>query len=580
MTTTHQRPISKTELHESFHALFLSSLNDDSDIDDDEDEGSLPYRSVYWSPSGGTSATPLYVPVSNVENDIQRQSLVPILTSGGVYTSRTINVNLFDSGLGGSMYRSMEIVHDLVLRCGGTSLPLGWDCKDSDVVLKCLRFRANTISGSPSRLVLLAGYVLRHCAEAGQHGGSSSCGGGKDAAAITSLRNELNRWRAKIRTMVFACEPMHDARASLLRRAFPNVQFASILGGAEVGCWGVSIPGMHYNTFLFDTRVVDVKVFLENKKNDANIEWKTHVAVDCVEGGGSDTAEVDGESSPSGMAPMAVGPLVVTCHLRRRFPVRNFDTGDVGSIVPASHVCCSDTNTLSEVEAAVAKATWVNDIYKIGQSLRDNGDNDSETRQTLPLPMGGNEHGPLLRGVIYSSRGGPGNQKDNQAGGSGSDEFHALEHNLNAITLLERALGFASCKGTELCDNDLAKMFVNGQVVVKFDEMLREMIDVRLLFSVHLDDSSAVLASDTLKQQQSECFAQRSCLLTAVMREWILSTLHDDQLANAMTVTISADSGLLQTTTTASNRNKIPTLLDLRGDRISGRESGDVTATS
>lgn len=530
--------VKKPELYESFRRIL-----DGASSGDDPD---APYRHVYWSPSGGTTATapgrdaasPRHVPVDAGENDLQRSAVAVALLAGGVYGPRTIDANLFDAGRGGYLYRAREIFQDFVAKCRGTSLPLGWNCPDDAVVKRCIEFRANSISASPSRMAQLAGHVL---AELRRLESETGGGGGGDDKSLSdensggspSDLDALNAFRLRITRGVFACEPMHDARSDLIGEAFPNLRMASILGGAEVGCWGVSLPCMAHNAFLFDRRVVGVRAVPDNGVQE----------------------EVD------------TGRLIVTNHIRERFPVRNFDSGDVGSVVPASSIC-PDHELLAAVEAAVA----------------DGRDMKEWSAKRAMGPSARPESGELLRGVIFASRA----SASATASSSSSGQFNAFTHTLDAAELVERAAEFARAAaaantagrgGTSGPTSSSLGPLVSGQVVVRFsdEDALTERIDVRLSF--------AYLPSKATKDEEGEettgdgSKTKSLCTATTeLMREWIMSNLSKVELAQAVTVTVS--SGLCEDdiSETASNRNKIPLLRDLRGDSISGKGGLATTA--
>ena len=483
----------KTELYESFRRLLCDPNNRDA-----------PYRSVYWSPSGGTTGTSLHVPVDDAENNLQRASLVPLLLAGRVYSAHTIDANLFDTGRGGYLYRAQEIFKDFVTQCQGTSLPLGWHCPDDLVVQRCHEFHANSVSASPSRMSRLAGYVLSQIKtlqqqqEQQQHHQTATA----DTATVTVTATQkqqqleiLNEFRFRITRGVFACEPMHDARKELIRSAFPRIEFASVMGGAEVGCWGVSLPDsvMPNGAFLYDKRVVSVRAVVSS--SDAAVGTMTS----------SSSASV-------------VGHLVVTNHLRERFPVQNYDTGDLGSVVPACSVC-SDGNLLATVEKSVQDGVHMQKWWW--------------DRQKLEPPK------PLLGGVLLISR---------ALSSSANGQFNAYTHTLNASELVQKAVAFVQ----EAQDGNELGAFVNGQVIVWFNkengqEKLEERVNVRVAFSeMGIKPSLIKNISDAA---------------TVSMQDWIMSTLSKKDLAAAISISITHE---LETSDTASNNNKLPVLRDLR----------------
>eukprot|EP00957_Ditylum_brightwellii_P201769 15327157-Ditylum_brightwellii.AAC.1 len=383
---------------------------------------------------------------------------------------------------------------------------------------------------------------------------------------------------------------MHDERASFLTRIFPNVQFASILGGAEVGIWGVCLPGMKYNSFLYDARVASVQVYSQEEEEEEH------------------------SSSSSGGGKEQIGHLVVTNHLRHRFPVRNYDTGDLGSIVPASTIC-TDMKVLNNVCHAVKNAQWVHcDDYHRSQPPKKNGNEKKKKKQD------DDEEDSLVRGVIFSSRAGAGGKNDT------NDQFNAYEHTLHASELIKVASSMLVDKNQQYCyskpkqnkqsetnakhdtvddDDDDVKdaceiKFVNGQVIVSFDTssdendngnehaqlLLQDKIEIRLLVallpfssSATTNDKDGIFTALFSLDHRETYIHDLSKNVTQMLREYILETLHDDILASSISVRIAEGEGeehqnegecFLKSSTTASNRNKIVSLLDLRGHDISG----------
>jgi hypothetical protein len=86
---------------------------------------------TYWSPSGqsGTvstsSSSSQFAKVIGTyaeDNDKQRKLFARSILSSGVLSSNTRCANFFSSGM---LYRSSEIIGELLRDCGATNLPLG-----------------------------------------------------------------------------------------------------------------------------------------------------------------------------------------------------------------------------------------------------------------------------------------------------------------------------------------------------------------------------------------------------------------------------------------------------------------------
>jgi len=492
----------KAQLYDSFRQRLQKngqgkkedSKKESNPIEDEDDHDDAPYRSIYWSPSGGTTGASQHVPVDVQENALQRSMLIPLLLAGQVYSSQTIDANLFDTGESGFLYRAREIFQDFVTQCGGTSLPLGWQCPDEMVLQRCYEFRANSMSASPSRMAHLSAYVLSRVQQLEQEQEDK-----QDKEKNQKELQILQTVRMRITRGVFACEPLQEARQHVIQQAFPNIRFASVIGSAEAGCWGVSLPQpfMAHRVgtgFLYDRRIVSLRVVPVDNDDDHDEEEDQY----------------------------PLGQLVVTNHLRQRFPVQNYDTGDLGKVVPASYIC-SDPQIIEAVEHA----------------LRDH----SRSLRSQALPAGGREETAFLGGVILASR------------AKVAEQFNIQAHTLSAVELINKSAELVwnlAQESTFVLKEDIGP-FVNGQVVVWFQQeqtsdklqQLVEKVTVRVCF-----------AKTTLQDGDISATATRS------MRQWIMTVFPgQDNIANAISVMLTSQ---LEASATASNRNKIPLLIDLR----------------
>ena len=102
-------------------------------------------KGVYLVRSGGSSAKPLIYPVDIKENLYQRELLAIELLKYGLFTPKTIALNLFSYS---DMYRSAAIMDDLMERCDATTIPVGSKSRSDLMYNLALKFKANMIIGT------------------------------------------------------------------------------------------------------------------------------------------------------------------------------------------------------------------------------------------------------------------------------------------------------------------------------------------------------------------------------------------------------------------------------------------------
>ncbi|HYD68949.1 hypothetical protein [Azospirillum sp.] len=164
-------------------------------------------RGVYLVRSGGSTNAPLIFPVDIAENLAQRQALAECLTARGVFTPRSVVLNIFSySGL----YRTAAIIDDVLERCHATTLPLSSQAPYGDMHAAAELFQPTHLAGTPSILTLFAGW----CEESG-------------------------RAAPHIPQLLYAGELLRDSVRERLCRTFGIRQIWSLYGGAETGIWAV-----------------------------------------------------------------------------------------------------------------------------------------------------------------------------------------------------------------------------------------------------------------------------------------------------------------------------------------------------
>lgn len=167
---------------------------------------------------------------------------------------------------------------DLIEYAGSTNIPAGSDFSDKGLVPLALLFHTNVITGTSSRLLIFARYLLSN-----------------PDANITFSK------------VIYTSEPLPVYQEVYLRKAFRCEVVASLYGSAECGIWGVSVPSSDfhgskpYRDFVFETETMIVEV-------------------------------IGDDGSP--MQEGEVGEIVVTSLMRFRNPLVRFRTGDIGSLHP------------------------------------------------------------------------------------------------------------------------------------------------------------------------------------------------------------------------------------------------------
>jgi phenylacetate-coenzyme A ligase PaaK-like adenylate-forming protein len=243
-------------------------------------------RSAYLPPSGGTGCGPtqFYFVTDTSENRDQRVQFASMLSQLRVITDDDIILNLHGGGI---MYRSQELIGNLVDLAGGTELSVGSNASDMAVLQAAQQFRPNTLSATSSRMLQFAQHVS------------------------TLPEHE----RVTIRKIIYTSEPLLPAREKYLQSVLGVETIASIYGSAEAGpCFASSPAKIGVQTTSFREFVFD----------------KTIVVVEIVGDDGTVIADSLGMSEGWGQ----VGEIVITSRCRLRNPLVRYQTGDLGSLQP------------------------------------------------------------------------------------------------------------------------------------------------------------------------------------------------------------------------------------------------------
>lgn len=164
-------------------------------------------KGVYLVRSGGSTLKPLVFPVDIAENQAQREVLADGLTRSGIFSPRTIALNMFGYM---DMYRTAAILDDILEKCQATTLAVSANTKYEDAYDTAQYFKPDFIFGTPSKMLLFARHLQRE-------------------------KKEL-----KIANLLFGGEFLHQSYQELFRRYLGVKQIYSIYGSAETGIWAWS----------------------------------------------------------------------------------------------------------------------------------------------------------------------------------------------------------------------------------------------------------------------------------------------------------------------------------------------------
>lgn len=172
-------------------------LNDNFDLHSQK-------QGVYLVRSGGSTQKPLVFPVDIAENLEQRAALASALKQAGVFTPKTIALNMFGYM---DMYRTAAIMDDLLERCSATTLVASAGLPYEDAYQMALNFKPNLLLATPSKLFLFAQYLKKH---------------------------QLSLF---ISNLLFGGEFLPPSHIKLFEDVFGTRQIYSLYGSAETGIW-------------------------------------------------------------------------------------------------------------------------------------------------------------------------------------------------------------------------------------------------------------------------------------------------------------------------------------------------------
>jgi phenylacetate-CoA ligase len=178
---------------------------------------------VYLVRSGGSTHAPLIFPVDIAENHAQRDALARALRAAGVFAPGDVALNAFGYA---DLYRSAAIMDDVLERCDTTTLAVSAHARYQDMEAMARRFRPTHVLGTPSKLGLLAHYLMRE------------------------------QRRLDIPQLLYAGEVLRPSTRDLLCERLGVRRIWSLYGGAETGIWAWSDASAQPGLFAMLSDVV------------------------------------------------------------------------------------------------------------------------------------------------------------------------------------------------------------------------------------------------------------------------------------------------------------------------------------
>jgi len=163
------------------------------------------HAGVYLVRSGGSTQNPLIFPVDIGENLRQRQVLADSLSEAGVFSPKTIALNIFGYS---DMYRTAAIMDDILERCRATSLPMSAHASYEDMCHAAGHFMPDFILGTPSKLLRLVEFLT------------------------------TNNKQLTIPNLLFSGEFLRSGLQRLVEKTLGVKQVYALYGAAETGIWG------------------------------------------------------------------------------------------------------------------------------------------------------------------------------------------------------------------------------------------------------------------------------------------------------------------------------------------------------
>ncbi|OQE43299.1 hypothetical protein PENCOP_c003G06446 [Penicillium coprophilum] len=246
-------------------------------------------RSVYISTTGGGSGgLPLMFATDTKENRKQRAVFGEFLKICKVIEPNDWVLSTHTSGF---LYRSLDLVSEILENAGASVLCAGSRMDAAEVVHTLINYRVNVLTGDSSQII----HIVHH---------------------ISTLPAE-QRSEIRVNKVIYTSDLMTFTQRSYILKVLGAVKILSILGSAEAGPYAIANPDItgrcisSARDFVFDTRTMLIEILHSSTINED-----------------SSFGKFGGKPVPEGEQ----GIIVQTSLQRLRNPLVRYITGDVGSI--------------------------------------------------------------------------------------------------------------------------------------------------------------------------------------------------------------------------------------------------------
>ena len=186
-------------------------------------------RSVYVSSSGGSGGKRLFFLTDIKQNRLQRKMLAELMIDENVLSQRDICLNLFQTE---NVYRSADIFNDFCGFVNSTTIPMGANANDQNVLEIIQYFQPNILMGSPYRLMQFAFFL-----------------------------DKQKNFTMKFDKIFFACESLTQMKRDYLAKMFNCSIFIGFYGSAEAGVFACqSAKYSSTNVYLYPKDLVQIEI--------------------------------------------------------------------------------------------------------------------------------------------------------------------------------------------------------------------------------------------------------------------------------------------------------------------------------
>jgi phenylacetate-coenzyme A ligase PaaK-like adenylate-forming protein len=250
-------------------------------------------RGSYISVTGGGSGgIPMMFATDGRENRNQRSTAGRLIQACGVIEANDWVLTMHSSG---ALYRSLDLVTEMLENAGASVLCAGHLMSHANVVKLCVAHCVNVVCGDSSQILQFALHV---------------------AGLPPATRDALC-----INKVIYTSEPLVRAQRRYLTSVLGPVSICSLFASAESGPWAVMNLALTGDVaddaadFIFDSRAMCVEVLPLSALNEDQPQSASAREIHALP---------DGEK----------GAIILTSLQRLRNPLVRYVTGDVGSLHP------------------------------------------------------------------------------------------------------------------------------------------------------------------------------------------------------------------------------------------------------